>query len=386
MSDNKCLYPCPDPENLVSMSFHCGSLNIDKELFKDYPTRNEVEEKIQDAKDELEGKIDDTRNGLEEKIREAAEEADAKFVPKTRVINTVGPLSGGGALDHDLTLSVAPGEEGAVLASQDGAVVWSPAMQEIRADIRIPCRQNLTLYVRKDGSDSHDGLADTPAGAMLTINGALNRLYMYDLRGYSATIQVRGGTYTEQLDIYGYHLPSGPLTICGAPGERPLLQGPALGHVVLLRSGDLTFDGVDVRGHVAGGACVATAGGFLIIRNSTLTGTSDLGYGLHCGGGYLVVRGTVNITGRFANCFNGFRSGVLVVQAPVVFANVIAAQTAVADRNGTIEIVPGNLSGTVTGVRYAAYTGGGIITNAGVNYIPGTIAGWVDASTAGFYA
>ena len=130
MCDNNHPCPCPDPEELVSASLHCssvsicGNLNIGKDLFKDYPTRNEVEEKIQDAKDELDGKIDDTRTGLEEKIREAAEEADAKFVPQTRVINTVGPLTGGGALDHDLTLGIAPGPEGTFLTVENGRLVW----------------------------------------------------------------------------------------------------------------------------------------------------------------------------------------------------------------------------------------------------------------------
>ena len=139
MSDNTC--PCPKPATTTLIPVRGLSFSVSKDLFKDYPTRNEVveriedakteleekitetkqglEEKIQDTKDELDGKINDTRNDLEEKIRDAAEDADAKFVPQTRSVNTTAPLTGGGKLDHDLTLAIDPALLDS-LATKDG--------------------------------------------------------------------------------------------------------------------------------------------------------------------------------------------------------------------------------------------------------------------------
>ena len=141
MSDHNCTCPQESlmlPLNGLGLSINAAPVT---DLLKDRPTRKEVdekikdakenveeqlretkteleekitetkqglEEKIQDTKDELDGKINDTRNDLEEKIRDAAEDADAKFVPQTRSVNTTAPLTGGGKLDHDLTLAIDP--------------------------------------------------------------------------------------------------------------------------------------------------------------------------------------------------------------------------------------------------------------------------------------
>jgi hypothetical protein len=60
-----------------------------------------------------------------------------------------------------------------------------------------------TYYVRTDGSDSNNGLANTAGGAFLTIQAAVNAAYALDLRGHKVTIQVADGTYATPISIVG---------------------------------------------------------------------------------------------------------------------------------------------------------------------------------------
>ena len=70
---------------------------------------------------------------------------------------------------------------------------------------------NRTYYVRVDGSDSNTGLADTAAGAFLTIQKAWDMVQALDASGYSIYIYVRAGTYTAGLSIVSY--PVSPVAV-----------------------------------------------------------------------------------------------------------------------------------------------------------------------------
>lgn len=53
-----------------------------------------------------------------------------------------------------------------------------------------------TYYVRIDGSDSNNGLANTAGGAFLTLQKAVDIVSGLDTNGHIATIQVASGTYS----------------------------------------------------------------------------------------------------------------------------------------------------------------------------------------------
>lgn len=66
------------------------------------------------------------------------------------------------------------------------------------SDLRTRLTGNTNFYVRTDGSDSNNGLANTAGGAWLTLQNAWNTVRdSYDLAGFTATINVADGTYAN---------------------------------------------------------------------------------------------------------------------------------------------------------------------------------------------
>ena len=75
---------------------------------------------------------------------------------------------------------------------------------------------NRTYYVRTDGSDSNNGLANTSGGAFLTIQKAIDTAAALDLSVYNVTIQLADGTYTITSSILGKNaVGSGEIWIVG---------------------------------------------------------------------------------------------------------------------------------------------------------------------------
>ena len=75
--------------------------------------------------------------------------------------------------------------------SLDAVKTWLGSRDKLTA--------NRTYYVRADGSDSNTGLANTAAGAFLTIQKAINVVSGLDLGVYSVAISIGAGTFSENL-------------------------------------------------------------------------------------------------------------------------------------------------------------------------------------------
>jgi hypothetical protein len=69
---------------------------------------------------------------------------------------------------------------------------------------RTKLTADLTLYVRADGSDSHDGSANTSGSAMATIQHAVDVAYkIFDCDGHKITIQIADGVTGQSVTING---------------------------------------------------------------------------------------------------------------------------------------------------------------------------------------
>ena len=81
--------------------------------------------------------------------------------------------------------------------------------------VRDTLTANRNYYVRTDGSDSNNGLANTSGGAFRTINKAVNVLLALDCSTYNVTIFVGAGSYAENVELGGSVLGTGTYKITG---------------------------------------------------------------------------------------------------------------------------------------------------------------------------
>lgn len=89
----------------------------------------------------------------------------------------------------------------ALFASRLYLIVYDGTNFRVTAS-RVKLLQNLTLYVRIDGSNSNTGFVNNAGGALLTLVGAYNRIVtLYDLNGFTVTVIVGAGTYTAGLPV-----------------------------------------------------------------------------------------------------------------------------------------------------------------------------------------
>jgi len=93
------------------------------------------------------------------------------------------------------------------------ANVWAEYV--LNSSVREVLTANRTYYVRTDGSDSNDGLANSAGGAFLTIQKAIDTVYSLDGSTYDVTISVGSGTYTGEVLISGMRVGSGTFSLLG---------------------------------------------------------------------------------------------------------------------------------------------------------------------------
>jgi hypothetical protein len=243
-----------------------------------------------------------------------------------------------------------------------------------------------TYYVRTDGNDSNDGLANTPAGAFLTIQRAVDvvcakldcnsQAVLIDVEdgAYNAPVILRATVGTSTVTLRGnlttpanVTINSGTSTAILASGGRWSVQG-----FKISTSG--TADGIAADGPVRltfsamdFGAC----GRFqvLALSGAVVTGT----------GAYTISGGAfAHIGGSTMARFNLSGATVTLTGTPAFGAFAFAGM------GSGFEIYTTTFTGSATGLRYDANTNGVIHTfGSGANFFPGSMAG--TATTGGQY-
>jgi hypothetical protein len=241
-----------------------------------------------------------------------------------------------------------------------------------------------TYYVRKDGSDSNTGLADNAGGAFLTIQAAINYVFAHvDAMAQSIIIQVRTGTYTEDLGLWPIvgAQNNGSIILRGdttTPGNV-IIAGTSRGVFALGYMNDWKVEGFKITS--SGVGVQAHAGAWIRL------GVMELGActTAHC---FADHRGIVELQGAYTISGSSPFHALTNYAGYVLNAGVLATLTgtpafvtgfAYAINGGRIEWTGGTFSGSGTGVRYVVSTGGQINVGAAAysSFFPGNAAGSV---------
>jgi hypothetical protein len=241
---------------------------------------------------------------------------------------------------------------------------------------------NRSYYVRTDGSDSNNGLANTSGGAFLTIQKAIDTACALDLSIYNVTINVADGTYSGGIALKPY-LGTGPITIIGntSTPANCLLQGTGS------RIGaESTFSTYEMRGFetqtVTSGNSIGLSGIGILKLNNWRFGA--------CAGSHLRIDKGARLDGKSGSftisanatyfAIGGYSATIDFNSATITLdASVTFTATAYAQYMALVNFQQATFSlgaYSVTGQRYNA-SGLSLISSGGGggSFIPGSTAG-----------
>lgn len=270
------------------------------------------------------------------------------------------------------------------------------AGQQVAMGVREVLTANRTYYVRTDGSDSNDGLANTSGGAFLTPQKAMDVIAAtLDLSNYTVTVQIADGTYTGTLTLKTYIASAGVVVFQGNSGTPAnVLIATTSSHAIRAPAGtrgQFTIKDLEVRTTTSGNGMHFAGGGCSVKINNVRFGACAT---YHCEvaeGASLEATGNFAVTGNAVVGFWAGRNGYLkLLGRTITYSNspAFAARNWHASEHGLIDAYSMTFinGGTVTGKRYQVEGHGSIFTNSGgASYVPGNSAGTADATTYGLY-
>jgi len=295
---------------------------------------------------------------------------------------------------HDATDKTTP-EDGDEFGIWDSAVStlkklsWLTIRTALNVFFRERLSANRTYYVRTDGNDSNNGLANTAGGAFLTIQKAIDTVAGLDIDIYDVTIQVGDGTYTEAIAVNGAWVGSGDVTIQGNSGTpaNVLISTTSTDAITVASSGRLTVKDLELRTTTSGFTMTAKTGGIIKYSNlrfgacaSSHIRAIDNG-AFECVGNYAITSGCAAHFGAFVGGVIRCTGVTITLSGTPAFSSAFAQCQTVS----AMLVLSITFAGTgATGVRYAITSNGVIGTGGGgANYFPGDSAG--TTATGGQY-
>jgi len=247
-----------------------------------------------------------------------------------------------------------------------------------------------TYYVRTDGSDSNNGLANTSGGAFATMQKALDVVGTLDLSIYEVTVQVAAGTYTAGVSLAGAFVGAGSVTLRGDPTTPTNVVISTTGSHCISASGDgvhLNVSGFKLQ-TTTSGSCLSAGKGSRI----SVTGAIEFGSAAtyHCAADASNIDLTsisYKISGgagvHFASVSGANISAVnctVTLTGTPAFATAFAYATSLS----TVVSLLMTYSGSATGKRYDI-SGNSVVNTfgGGASALPGGTAG--TTTTGGQY-
>ncbi len=251
-----------------------------------------------------------------------------------------------------------------------------------RMHIRERLAANRTYYVRSDGSDSNNGLANTSGGAFLTAQKALDAVSALDCSIYDATIQLGAGTRTAAMTWRG-HVGSGTVTLLGdtTTPANVLFSTTSATCLTLAPFSRLTISGMKLQ-TTTGGDCVRLSPFSQLRIGAGINFGPCAGAHIACYHGnvantdnaYTISGGAMRHLSLIGACFVEYASFTLTLSGTPAWSNAFIYATSGAQV--TMQSV--TMSGAATGKRYE------LTFNAGLNsfgagsastYFPGNANG-----------
>lgn len=257
-----------------------------------------------------------------------------------------------------------------------------------------------TYYVRTDGSDSNNGLADSAGGAWLTIQKAIDEVAKLDISIYTVTIQLGAGTYDLGSTGVTIKFPLGAGSVI-LLGDTTTPSNVVVTNTSIAAGGNMFacqqpspvsfyIKGIKITSSSSG----TYVGGFQASFNGRLT-LESIEFGAWSGGangrhmncesqGYINIIGNYTISGGVGHhmiAFNGYiaNSGKTITLSGTPAFTRFAYATGL----GYIRANSCTFSGSGTGTRYLVSENSVIYTGGGANYFPGNVAG--STATGGQY-
>lgn len=239
-----------------------------------------------------------------------------------------------------------------------------------------------TYYVRTDGSDSNNGLANTAGGAFLTIQKAIDVTHGLDINGYTVTINVADGTYTAGVSVTRPFV-GGDVYLYGnttTPGNCVINLSNGTG-IYVVNYAALTVGGFKITPGSGGYCMVCKQYGLLVALQKMEYGTSTIDF-------YCTTNGTITVSADYnkagntgyhiacdtyatVNCYNR----TVTTSATPVFSSYYAF----ADNLSFIYAFGNTYTGGATGTRYLSRNNSVINVGGSATYFPGDVAGSTSA-------
>jgi hypothetical protein len=253
--------------------------------------------------------------------------------------------------------------------------------------IREKLSADRDYYVRTDGNDSNNGLANTSGGAFLTTLKAITvAMAMLDLNGFNVTVHVADGTYTSGVLASGPPVGSGIVTVVGnqATPANCIISTTSKSAIRATLGARLFVYGFKVQTTTSGNGVHADLGATI--------NCNEMEYGAcaqsHIEAGtmsYVQLSANYKISGSAVSHFHGSGEAANITCAAITLqfiADVTFSAYFAGTNRGSLEasgLVIDTNGHTVTGKRFVCHYNGTIVCDTQArNYFPGTIEGTED--------
>jgi hypothetical protein len=282
--------------------------------------------------------------------------------------------------------------------ADDGSADVRVTADQIKTFMGFPdvLTANRTYYVRSDGDDANDGLADTAAGAFSTIQAGVNAAALVIPNGFKVTVKVADGvTETNQVVLVPGVSPGnddGTFETYALEGNitdpSQVVISTTSEDAIFVPSGCYWFiRGVKVQTTTSGSGIRIEDNSFVFIDNNMQFGTCA-GKHIECyaaclgvfGPPYEIVGGATYHYFSYGNSrIFAYPDSDIIVTGTPGFSGAFAF----AGAGGVID-VNGNsvFTGSATGTRFDLASGGSIGGVSSITAFPGDVAGTV---TGGYY-